>query len=122
MYQKKLMFLHHLLNLEESSLASEIFAIQKEFNLPGFVKEARDLLQMFSLTNIIDEKDKTYKLQWKKMVTKAIYSNYENELKSQITSYSKLKDGPMASETFQQRGYLEEMSMREARMFFPSKK
>ena len=99
------MFLHHLLNLEESSLASEIFAIQKEFNLPGFVKEARDLLEMFSLPNIIDEKDKTSKLQWKKMVTKAIYLNYENELKSQITSYSKLKDGPMASETFQQRGY-----------------
>ena len=69
------MFLHHLLNLEESSLASEIFAIQKEFNLPGFVKEARDLLLMFSLPNIIDEKDKTSKLQWKKMVTKAIYSN-----------------------------------------------
>ena len=37
---------------------------------------------------------------------------------SQITSYSKLKDGPMASETFQQRGYLEEMTMKEARMFF----
>ena len=63
---------------------SEIFDIQKEFNLPGFVQEARKLLNMFSLPNIIDDKAKISKIQWKKMVNKAIISNYESKLQQNI--------------------------------------
>ena len=109
---KKLMFLHHLLILDESSLSSEIFDIQKEFNLPGFVQEARKLLIMFSLPNIIDDKAKISKIQWKKMVNKVIVSNYESKLKQNINGYSKLKNGPMASECFGQKPYITEMSMK----------
>jgi hypothetical protein len=99
-YQKKLMFLHYLINMDKSSLASEIFVIQKDFNLPGFVKEGRQMIKMFSLPNIIDDDLTLTKLQWKRMVKRAVYANYENCLKTQIAGYSKLKDGPMATESF----------------------
>ena len=80
-YQKKLMFLHHLVYLDKSSLANEIFSIQKDFNLPGFVKEGREMIKMFSLPNIIDGDLTLTKLQWKRLVKCAIYNNYENQLK-----------------------------------------
>ena len=44
-YQKKLMLIHHLLSLDKSSLANEIFTLQQEFNLPTFVQEGRQLIQ-----------------------------------------------------------------------------
>ena len=107
-----------MVNLEESSLANEIFVLQKNHNLPGFVKEGHQLLEKFSLPNIIDQKQKISKLQWKQRVRKALYEHYGNHLKTQISQYSKLKDGPMASEDFEEKPYLSKMSMLDARTLF----
>ena len=41
--QKKLLFIHCLVYLHEELLAKQICCTQKEFSLPGFVKEGRDL-------------------------------------------------------------------------------
>ena len=41
--QKKLLFIHYLVHLDEETLAKQILCTQKEFCLPGFVKEGRDL-------------------------------------------------------------------------------
>ena len=38
-YQKKIMFIHYLVYLDNESLAKEIFCTQREYNLQGFVKE-----------------------------------------------------------------------------------
>ena len=70
--QKKLIFLHYLVNLDKSALASEIFTIQKENNLPGFVSEGRHLIDMFSLPNIIDDNTEFTKYQWKRLVKSAV--------------------------------------------------
>ena len=43
------------MTLDKSSLANEIFTLQRKFDLPGFVKEGRQLLERFSLPKIIDE-------------------------------------------------------------------
>ena len=117
-FQKKLLFLFHLKHLDETSLANEIFELQKKFNTPGFVNEGRRLLERFSLPNIIDEKHPISRLQWKKMVKSAIHENYEKELKLQISTSSKLREGPMAAENFEEKPYLTEMSMSDARMLF----
>ena len=82
------MFLHHLINLEKSSLAYEIFITQKNYNLPGFVNEGRNLLKQFSLPNIIDEAITFTKYQWKRRVRNNIYSDYEKILKRKISEYS----------------------------------
>ena len=73
---------------------------------------------MFSLPNIIDEKSKITQIKWKNMVSKSIYSNYENQLKKYIQGYSKLKNGPMANENFVEKLYIKEMSMSQARVNF----
>ena len=99
-FQKKLNFLHHLVNLDKNSLANEIFCIQKENNLPGFVKECRKLLDLFSLPNIIEDDCPFSKLQWKRLIKEAIYKKYEESLKFKVKDYSKLKDGPMMLEKF----------------------
>ena len=117
-YQNKLMFIHHLMSLDPSSLASEIFTLQKNFNLPGLVKEGRQLFEQFSLPNIIDEERKISKLQWKRLVKKTMYESFGNYLANEIKSSSKLKDGPMVGESFGQKNYLSEMSMHDARTLF----
>ena len=117
-YQAKLTFIHHLVSLDKSSLASEIFTLQQKFNLPGFVKEGRQLIEKFSLPNIIDEKLNISQLRWKQMVRKAVSTDYERELMSQIMASSKLRDGPMTKENFEEKEYLSKMTMSDARMLF----
>ena len=110
------MFIHHLLSLDKSSLANEIFTLQREFNLPGFVQEGRQLIQKFALPNIIDEEHTLTKLQWKRLFKHAIHEAYEIDLKSNIWGSSKLKDGPLIAEKFEEKKYLSEMTMHDARI------
>ena len=117
-YQKKIMFIHYLVYLDDESLAKEIFCTQREYNLPGFVKEGRTLLKLFNLPNIIDEDVTFSQYQWKSLVKKAIKSKYEEVLKSTIVQSTKLKSGPMANENFEERDYLKNMSMFDSRTLF----
>ena len=112
------MFIHHLLSLDKSSLANEIFTLQREFNLPGFVQEGRQLIQKFALPNIIDEEHMLTKLQWQRLVKHEIHEVYEIDLKSNILGSSKLKDGPLIAEKFEEKKYLSEMAMHDARILF----
>ena len=52
--EKKLMFLHHLYHLEESSLAKEVVHIQTSNGLPGIVEECNELLVKLGTSNIKD--------------------------------------------------------------------
>ena len=117
-YQKKIMFLYYLVHLDDDSLAGQIFCTQKEHNLPGFVKEGRDLLKFFSLPNIVDDKIVVSKHQWKVMVKRAVNSKYEKLLQSKIQQLSKLKNGSMSEEHFEEKRYINEMSMIDARTLF----
>ena len=90
-FRKKLLFLYHLRYLDESSLANEIFNLQKNHNLPGAVSEGRLLLEKFSLPNIIDEDQNIPQLQWKTRVKTAVNHYYEKELKGHIINSSKLQ-------------------------------
>ena len=112
------MFVFYLVNLDENALASEIFKIQRDYNLPGLVKEGRELLLYFSLPDIIDKKCELSLLQWKHRVKAAINSKYEEVLNSEISKYSKLRDGPMKGDIFEEQSYLKEMSMADAQINF----
>ena len=118
LFQKKLMFVHYLVNLDKKALASEIFDIQKEYNLPGLVEEGRKLVVYFSLPNIIDTKCTYSQLQWKLRVKAAINTKYEEILNSNISKSSKLREGPLKSEVFGEQSYLRVISMADARINF----
>ena len=91
--QKKLLFLHYLVNLDQGALDSEVFTIQRYYNLPGLVKEGRKLLKYFNLPNIIDMEATITQLQWKHKVRGAIISKYEDILESEMSRYSNPKEG-----------------------------
>ena len=72
----------------------------------------------FCLPNIFDDCQNLTKIEWKRLVKKAVYSEYENQCKSQISGSSTLKDGPMTSEHFEEKQYSSDMSMHDARLLF----
>ena len=94
-----------------------MYIIQKSLSFPGFIPEARNLITKYNLPNIIDQEVQMTKFKWKSIVKKAIKTNYENELKSKMTT-SKLKDGPMTKESFELQDYLKEMKLSDARTKF----
>ena len=116
--QKKLNLIFHLQNLPTSSLAKEIYELQKSYNLPGLLQECRNLIIKYNLPDIIDEPSKLSKLQWKNMVKRNIWEYSEKEIKLQFGSFSKLRDGPLMNENLKMKAYVKEMSLRDARTMF----
>ena len=76
--KKKLMFLHHLLILDKSFLASEIFNVQKDMNFPGFIPEVKSLLELYELPNILEDNCVLKKQKWAAMVKMAVEKKFEN--------------------------------------------
>ena len=118
--KRKLLFLHHVINMDESSLAREIFDVQKSEHLPGLVSECKSLLKSLNLPNILDIKVAAglSKVAWKRLVKDAIKEIEVSKLKKQISTKSKLKDGPMSKEDFKIKDYLGKMTLDKSRMNF----
>ena len=106
------MFLHYLVEQDEANLSKEIFLIQKSMNYPGFVSEARSLIELYKLPNIIDGKTMT-KQKWKTKVKSGIKTFYEKELQKKMCT-SKLKDGPLVKEEFSRKDYIMDMNLTDA--------
>ena len=49
---KKLLFLHHLANLDDSSLAKEIYNVQLKLGLPGLISECEPHLVKLGVIDI----------------------------------------------------------------------
>ena len=65
---KKLLFVHHLTNLGDQSLAKEVLTLQDHHNLPGLVSECKDYFQKYQLPGIFKEPMKINK--WKSLMKK----------------------------------------------------
>ena len=50
--QRKLMFIHHVANSGEKSLAREVMTMQADLNLPGIYEECKAFLVRFGLENL----------------------------------------------------------------------
>ena len=116
--EHKLMFLHYLLSSEDSMLAKEVFNIQKNLDFPGFVPEARSLIQKYSLPDILDSNVVMTKDKWANLMKKAIKEQYESELKKQMETSSKLKESKLVKEEFKVQDYIKEMNIVDARTNF----
>ena len=97
--KRKMLFLHHLINLDENSLAKEIFDVQQADNLPGLVSECKALIKQLKLPNIFEKKVSCglSKLSWKRLVNHAVCDYEQSNLKEIICEKSKLKDGHLSS-------------------------
>ena len=113
---KKLDFLWHLVNLENDTLAKEILTVQKDHNLPGLVSECTEWIQTYDLPNIMQEK--ITKPQWKSKVKAAILKANENDLRSKMMKYEKLKSSDLVEESVGTKPYLKNLSVHQARIIF----
>ena len=80
--EKKLLFFHYISTLDESTLAKEIYQIQKQLKFPGFVPEVKELIECYGLPNILENPSTFKKKQWTALVKKAIKNKFEDELKN----------------------------------------
>ena len=117
-HMKKLNFLFHLRTMESESLASEILVLQINHGFPGLATECRELLNLYKLPNIIDEKINLSKLQWKSLVRKSIKNYSEEAIKKSFKDYSKLKNKGLENENLEVKNYVKEMKLRNARTNF----
>ena len=114
---KKLTFYHHLLHLDDNSLAKQIFIIQEKLSYPGLVKECRELIQELRLSDarILSKK------QWKSIVKRRIHQKNKDEILGSMASYKKIGKIKSATETFGVKPYLRENLLSDARLLFSSK-
>ena len=59
----KLLFMHHIINLEITSLAKQVQMAQQKHDLPGLTKEVEDMIIKVKLPNCFDVK--LSKSKWK---------------------------------------------------------
>ena len=117
---KKLLFYHHLQNLPDSSLAKELFSIQKENqnNFPSLVSEC---LGFLSDLGISSNPSIISKPLWKKIVKKKVHQKNREELLQQAKSYKKLDFVKLSSEEYGMHSYVKSMTVSSARVFFASR-
>ena len=113
---KKLLFIHHLVSLESSSLAKQVLEKQDMHNLPGLVTECKDYILKYKLPNIL--KIKMTKTQWKSAVKKKMEEENSHELKESILGYSKLEDLELETEKCERKPYVKQLNLSSVRTKF----
>ena len=112
---KKLLLYHHLLSLDNDTLAKEILNIQIEEKLQGLASECSSFLCELKIYN-----DPLFfsKSLWNKQIKSKIHEKNRSELLNRIRSYSKLEYSKFVNEEYGQKEYLNNMKINDARTYF----
>ena len=113
--KSKMLFLKHLVELGDEALAKQIFNKQKEKNMVGPLRELVEIMNMLKLPNIVEKKEILSNKQWKSRVKQVIWKKNENELKSRLKEYSKLKGEDILEEDFEKKDYIKSMVLQDSR-------
>ena len=113
---KKLLFLHHLVGLDDQSLAKQVLSVQDHHDLPGLVTECKDLIVKFKLPNIL--KIRKSKNVWKSLVKKKIIEENSKELKEELSKYRKLEESEFLEEEFGRQPYTKQLDLASVRTKF----
>ena len=116
--KRKLALLFHILSLEETDLAKQIFEEQYKYKFPGLAMEANEFIRELNLPNIIENRNlKISKQKWKNLVRQAIDDQCTSFFKSSLSKFEKIKE-TMKNEIFCKKKYLIDMNMIEAQTYF----
>ena len=111
----KLSFYHHLVSLEQSSVASKIASVAEVAGYPGLVQEYQALCTELRLP----KPQTVSKQSWNKLVKKTVTEANRVELLKLIEEkYEKLEYENLKTETFSKKEYLKTMNMHDARLRF----
>ena len=118
--QNKLLFYHHLLHLDEDTLAYQVANIQQKFGYPGLMSEC---VKIADELNLPDIRNCEYsKLQWKRLVKQKIHQKNKDDFLNSIKgSYKKLEHESFSDDKFELKSYFKELGMHDARLFFRSR-
>ena len=115
----KLLFISHLCHLPDSSLAKEVYILQKEQSLhEGLVTECDKHLREL---NIFSGPEFFSKKAWKKLILQRLHKRNEEQLLSQIETYKKLDFEKLSKEGYGIKPYLADMTVSRARTFFSAR-
>ena len=112
----KILFLHHIANLPQNSLAYEFYSAQKSNpgSFPGLVSECEKYLIEWNLTNITQYS----KRQWKSAVQSRIYDKNRNQILEWIKQYKKIDYNNCVREKFEMKSYFKSMNIQQSRLYF----
>ena len=108
--EKKLIFLNHIMNQSEESLAMQMLLEQEE---KGYLGLAQECKQFYLEPGILDQFEiKMTEKEWKPIVKKAILNANEKHLKNEkYVKYKKLKNSElMVGEEFARKAYINNSS------------
>ena len=114
--KSKLSLLHHIKNLDNSSLAKQIFDEQKNGGWPGLVAEGVQISRDWNIPDISEPDIQISKLEWKNVVKKEAKNQNSKLLSDMIKKSSKLEE--IKDEEYCEKKYLTEMNMHDARIHF----
>ena len=111
--QRKLIFLHHLSTLPDSSLAKEVYTLQKQLNLPGLLTECEEFLHKYELYDM----ESYSKAQWKRKVKAIIFQLNEDNVVSMSKNYKKI-NYTFDIDHGKRHLFLSQLKLHDARMMF----
>ena len=115
--KRKLLFVHHLVNLTEDSLAYQCAMVQDKLSLPGLISETKDIIKEMELPDI----QSVTKLQWKNLVQQKLLIKNKDDLIRASVRYKKINTKEMSNEKFERKPYLTDLRMDNARTKFKIK-
>ena len=113
-WKKKVMMIHHLKNLSDSSLAKQVWREQLQQDWPGLAREASIICEELGIKNV--NESQTGRQELKTLVNNACRGRNERELKEQMQGMSKMED--LMSQDCNAKPYLESKSLNEVRETF----
>ena len=100
--ERKLNFIHHLINLPDGSLAGDILRVQVQLGLPGLGSDVREILRDLQLPDIFRLQNIS-KAAWKNIVREAIKKRNSEDISDMLKISSKLKGPEIACEPIQRK-------------------
>ena len=85
---RKLIFMNHILHLDENTLAKQIQIPQEVNDTNGLTREVKKLIAEHNLSDCFTSR--IPKNEWKKLVHNAIFKENEKEIRKSASSYKKM--------------------------------
>ena len=117
--ESKLRFYHHLVCLDNDSIAFKVHQCQRRLSVISLTSECRKYLAQL---NISESEIKCYsKSQWKKTIGQKLREKNRQDVLEKMKSYTKFNYFEKKNEEFELKGYFKEMKLEDCRMMFSLK-
>ena len=116
-YKEKLMMILHLKDLEEQSLAAQIYREQVDKGWPGLAKETKEICKELNIEDVNDTV--MSKSEFKSLIKGAIQTKHEEMLKEE--SKGKTKCHNILKEGYGKKEYLNVKKIEDVRIMFKSR-